>query len=49
MRPEKEAIVREIKEQLSGATFAILTDFTTMDTAKTATLRQKLRETGARF
>lgn len=49
MRPEKEAIAREIKEQLSGATFAILTDFTRMDTTKTATLRRKLRETDARF
>ena len=49
MRPEKEAIVREIKEQLAGASFAILTDFTRMDTAKTASLRRKLRETDARF
>jgi ribosomal protein L10 len=49
MRPEKEAIVREIREQLSGATFAILTDFTRMDTAKTAALRRALRETDARF
>ena len=49
MRPEKQAIAREIKEQLQGATFAILTDFTRMDTAKTAALRKKLRETDARF
>jgi large subunit ribosomal protein L10 len=49
MRPEKEAIAREIKEQLSNASFAILTDFTRMDTAKTALLRKKLRETEARF
>lgn len=49
MRPEKQAIAREIKEQLGSATYAILTDFTRMDTAKTATLRRKLRETGARF
>jgi large subunit ribosomal protein L10 len=49
MRPEKQAIVREIREQLSGATFAILADFTHMDTAKTAALRRKLRETSARF
>ena len=49
MRPEKEAIVREIKEHLSGATFAILTDFTRMDMMKTAALRKKLRETEARF
>ena len=49
MRPEKQAIAREIQEQLAGATFAILTDFTRMDTAKTAALRKKLRETDARF
>jgi large subunit ribosomal protein L10 len=49
MRPEKQAIVREIQEHLSRATFAILTDFTGMDTAKTAALRRKLRETGARY
>ncbi|NCD21828.1 MAG: 50S ribosomal protein L10 [Spartobacteria bacterium] len=49
MRPEKQAIAREIKDQLAGATFAILTDFTRMDTTKTATLRRTLRETDARF
>jgi large subunit ribosomal protein L10 len=49
MRPEKEAIVREIREQLAGATFAFLTDFTRMDTAKTAALRRALRDTDARF
>ena len=49
MRPEKLAIVREIKEQLAGASYAILTDFTRMDTIKTAALRRKLRESGARF
>ncbi len=49
MRPEKQAIAREIKEQLSAATFAILTDFTKMDMVKTAALRKKLRETNARF
>ena len=49
MRPEKQAIIREIKEHLSAATYAILTDFTRMDTARTAALRRKLRETNARF
>ena len=49
MRPEKQAIAREIQDQLGNATFAILTDFTRMDTTKTAALRRKLRETGARF
>ncbi len=49
MRPEKEAIVREIRENLSNATFAILTDFTRMDTTKTAALRRALRDVQARF
>ena len=49
MRPEKQAIVREIQQQLAAAKFAILTDFTRMDTAKTMALRRKLRETAARF
>ena len=49
MRAEKQAIVREIKEQLADATFAILTDFTGMDTTKTMNLRRALREHGARF
>jgi large subunit ribosomal protein L10 len=49
MRPEKQAIVREIQEQLSGATFAILADYSGMDTAKTAALRRALKESQARF
>jgi large subunit ribosomal protein L10 len=49
MRPEKQAIAREIQEQLSGAGFLILADFTGMDTAKTAQLRRLLRETQSRF
>ncbi|HOE01386.1 MAG TPA: 50S ribosomal protein L10 [Kiritimatiellia bacterium] len=49
MRAEKIAIAREIKEQLGAAKFAILTDFTRMDTAKTMALRRKLREVEARY
>jgi large subunit ribosomal protein L10 len=49
MRPEKKAIVREIHESLTDATYVILTDFTGMDTAKTAALRRDLKETQARF
>ena len=49
MRPEKQAIVREIQDSLADATFVILTDFTGMDTAKTAALRRALKETQARF
>lgn len=49
MRPEKQAIVREIQASLADATFVILTDFTGMDTGKTAALRRALKETQARF
>jgi len=49
MRPEKEAIVREIREQMAGASFAILADFTGMDTAKTALLRRALKESGTQY
>ena len=49
MRAEKTAIAREIKEQLGAAKFAILTDFTRMDTTKTMALRRKLREVEARY
>ncbi len=49
MRAEKIAIAREIREQLGNATFAILTDFTRMDTTKTMALRRKLREVEARY
>lgn len=49
MRPEKQAIVEEIKNQVSEATYVIFTDYTRMDTTRTAALRKKLREGGARF
>ena len=49
MRPEKKAIVREIKEQMADATFAILTDFTRMDTTKSMNLRRALRAQEACF
>jgi large subunit ribosomal protein L10 len=49
MRPEKEAIVREIKEQLEGSSFTILANFTTMNTVKTAALRAALHEAEAEY
>ena len=49
MRPEKEAIVQEIKEQLEGISYMILTDFARMNTVRTANLRAALRETEAEF
>jgi len=49
MRPEKQSIVRDIQEAMSGSTFAILTDFTGMDTVKTMQLRRALKESQSRF
>ncbi|MDD2240353.1 MAG: 50S ribosomal protein L10 [Kiritimatiellae bacterium] len=49
MRPEKQAIVKEIQDSLADTSFVILTDFTGMDMAKTAALRRALKETQARF
>jgi len=49
MRPEKQAIVREIKEQLEGSSFTILTNFSTMNTVKTAALRAALLESEAEY
>jgi len=49
MRPEKEAIVREIQEQMSTTGYAFLTDFTRMNTVKTAALKLKLRDVDSRF
>lgn len=49
MRPEKIAIVREIRDELSDAAYVFLTDFTGMDTGRTAELRQALKESGSRF
>lgn len=49
MRPEKESIVREIQEQMSGAGYVFLADFTRMNTVKTANLKAKLHEVESRF
>lgn len=49
MRAEKISIVGEIAGQVSGAAYAIFTDFTKMDMGKTTGLRKALRECGATF
>lgn len=49
MRPEKQAIVAEIKQEMADATFIFFTDYTRMNTEQTMTLRRKLRELDARF
>jgi len=47
MRPEKEAIVREIREQLEPCAFVILSDYRGLTVEQFADLRDRLRESGA--
>lgn len=46
MRPEKEAIVREIREQLKPCTFAILSDYRGLTVSQLSDLRSRLRGAG---
>ena len=46
MRPEKEAIVREVREQLEPCAFVILSDYRGMTVDLFADLRGRLRESG---
>jgi large subunit ribosomal protein L10 len=46
MRPEKEAIVREVREQLEPCAFVILSDYRGMTVEQFADLRGRLRESG---
>lgn len=48
MRPEKESIIKEIAEAVSGADYLLLTDFSGMKVSGLTALRQKLGETGSR-
>ena len=49
MRPEKQAIVAEIKQQVSEATYIIFVDFSRINTEQTIALRRKLAEQKTRF
>ena len=49
MRPEKQAIVAEIKQQVSEATYIIFVDFSRINTEQTIALRRKLSEQKGRF
>lgn len=49
MRLEKQAIIGEIRAQLSGASFAILTDYRGLKVAQTAELRRRLCRVDSRF
>ncbi len=48
-RPEKVAVVEEVKARLSDADAAVLTDYRGIDVPGMATLRNSLREAGAEY
>lgn len=49
LRPEKTAILREMRGYLDGAEFLYLIDHTGMDVAKLTELRKQLRASGAQL
>jgi len=49
MRPEKEAIVSEIRGRISDAVFVILADYRGLTVAKTEELKNRLRGVDAHF
>lgn len=49
IRPEKLAMVEEIRANVDGAPFVFMTDFTGLDMAETTELRSRLRKAGGRF
>ncbi|MBA3303303.1 MAG: 50S ribosomal protein L10 [Acidimicrobiia bacterium] len=48
-RPEKVAVVDEVRERLSGAPAALLTEYRGLKVAELAALRQALREAGGEY
>lgn len=49
LRPEKESMADEIRRRVEAASYVILVDFTGLDSVKTADLRGRLRQAGARL
>jgi large subunit ribosomal protein L10 len=49
MRPEKEAMLTEIRDRVEDSVFVILTDYGSMDVKTTQELRGKLTEVDAEF
>lgn len=49
MRPEKQAMLTEIRDRVEDSVFVILTDYGSMDVSTTQELRGKLREVDAEF
>ena len=48
-RPEKVAVVDEVRERLAGTTAALLTEYRGLDVAALAGLRRALREAGGEY
>nr|MBA2626091.1 50S ribosomal protein L10 [Acidimicrobiia bacterium] len=48
-RPEKVAVVDEVRERLSGAPAALLTEYRGLKVAELAALRRSLREVGGDY
>lgn len=48
-RPEKEALVSEIQEKLSGSQSVILADYRGLNVTEVTELRKKLRESGVEY
>ena len=49
LRPEKRAIVKEIRDQLEDSLFVILTDYKGLTVSKTGALRDRLAPLGAEY
>jgi large subunit ribosomal protein L10 len=49
MRPEKQLMVQDIKDQVQNVPFVLLTDYTGMKVQHFSELRQRLRESEAEF
>ncbi len=48
-RPEKVALVEEVRQRLSGASAALLTEYRGLKVGELATLRRSLREAGGEY
>ncbi len=48
-RPEKEAVVNELVEKLTGSKSIVITDYKGLNVAEITELRQKLREAGVEY
>ena len=48
-RPEKVAVVEEVRERLSSSSGAILTEYRGLNVAEMARLRRSLREAGGQY